>query len=83
MGKWTMYPILNRGFQVKVYVNEANDTAVVFPLFGKYYVLRSDVSALDFATDFIIDKPHNNVVSFESYLSQFEDTAIIYVDKVA
>ena len=83
MGKWTMYPIMTGGFPVKVYINEANDTAVVFPLFGRYFQLRSDKSVLDFATNFIVNNNHANVISFESYRTQDEDTAIINIDQVA
>jgi len=81
--KYTLYTIMADGFPVKVYVNQANTQAYVFPLFGKYFGLLSDENVLDFATNFIINKNHNNVISFAAYQSQDEDTAVIYMDKVA
>ena len=74
----TKQVIMVDGFPVKVYVNADNTHAVVFPLFGRYFQLRSDINVLDFATTFLIAK-NNNVISFASYQSQDEDTAIINI----
>ena len=69
------------GMPVKVYVNHGNNTAVVFPPFGRIYRLWHDVSVLDFATTFVVAK-FNNVVTFESYLSSGEDTAVTNLNRL-
>lgn len=75
----TKHIIMVEGFPVKVYVNAANTQAYVFPLFGKYYGLASDINVMDFVTTFLLAKNVNNVISFQSYLTQGEDTAIINI----
>ncbi len=82
MKNWTLITLMTDGMPVKVYINKTDDHAVIFPLFGKYFQLRSDKSVLDFATEFVVSK-HGNVVTFESYLSSGEDTAVIAWDKIA
>lgn len=70
------------GFPVKVYVSADNKVAHVFPLFGRYFTLRSDVNVLDFTTTFLLAR-NGNVVSFQSYQTRDEETAIINLDQVA
>jgi hypothetical protein len=66
------------GFPVKMYVSADNKTAHVFPLFGRYYTLRSDENVMDFATTFLLAR-NGNVVSFQSYQMRDEETAIIQI----
>ena len=82
MGKYTKHVIQVSGFPVKLYVREDNKQAYLFPLFGRYSGLYSDVNVLDFATDFLLGNG-NNVISFNNYLSGMEDTAVIQIDKIA
>ena len=67
-----------QGFPVKIYTSADNKTAHVFPLFGRYYTLRSDTNVMDFATTFLLAR-NGNVVSFAAYQSSGEDTAIIQI----
>ena len=71
------------GYPVKVYVDQEDRNCYIFPLFGRYYSLGSDQGALDFATDFLLNKSQNNVVSFQSYVNSLENTMPIYVDTPA
>jgi hypothetical protein len=75
--KWTKTVVDFESYQIKVYVNEDNTRAVIFPLFGRYFGLRSDVSALDMAVYFIFFTPTREV-SYLQYLSSQEDTSIIF-----
>ena len=75
---WIKHVVYKSDFPVKIYVDQDDKTAVIFFLFGRYSVLRSDKSALDFAVDFILGNP-NNVVSLNSYLNSLENTVIIEV----
>ena len=79
---WTKHVLEVRGFPVKVYVSEDGHQAVMFFLFGKYSRLYSDENVLDFATDFLCGNS-NNVMSFSSYQTSLEDTAVIELDEVA
>lgn len=81
MNKWTKHVIEVKGFPVKVYINTDNTQSYVFPLFGKYYGLSSDVNVLDFTTDFLIGTT-TNVVTFSNYLNSLEDTAVIDIETV-
>jgi hypothetical protein len=74
---WDKTIIDFNGFPVKVYTNEANTQAIVFPPFGKYFSVSSDRSALDFAVTFIFFTSSNEV-SYTQYLSSQEDTSIIF-----
>lgn len=75
------------GYSVKVYVNRSNDTAVVFPLFGRYYIIRSDVNALDLAVNMLFHETVNDIcykqLTYSSYLSSQEDTVAIDIEQVA
>jgi hypothetical protein len=71
------------GFPVKIYVNLHKTEAVLFYLFGRYTRLSSDVNALDFATDFLINRNNSGLIKYSNYLSGLEDTAVIQIDKVA
>lgn len=75
---FTKHVVKKDGVQIKIYVNADNSQAVIFTAFGRYFKLSSDVNVLDFATTFLLAKP-NNVVSFESYQSSLEGTALIKV----
>ena len=79
MNKYTKHIIMVKGFPVKVYVTDDNQTAYLFFCFGRFARLRSDVNALDFATDYLFGKPQNNVISFQAYKSSQEDTAVINI----
>ena len=81
MTQWTLYTIEYRTYPVKVYVNKSNTTAIVFPLFGRYFRINSDVNVLDLATDFILKTP--NSISYESYLISLEDTVNLNLEDVA
>lgn len=83
MSNWKKVILEKDGCQIKIYVNESDSRAVMFPLFGRYFTFSSDKSALDLATSIIFhigsDEPvHQNVISYQSYLNSQEDTQIIY-----
>mgnify|MGYP003388525590 CR=1 FL=1 len=71
-----------QGMPVKLYVSADNKTAHMFPLFGRYFTLRSDTNVLDFATTFLLAR-NGNVVSFAAYQSKDEDTQVINLAEVA
>lgn len=81
--KYVMFPIMVETNVVKVYVSEDFHQAYVFPPFGKYYGLHSDGNVLDFATNFILYRRPENVITFQAYLNSGEDTAVIHIDKIA
>lgn len=83
MSNWKKVILDKDGSPVKVYVNEDDSRAIMFPLFGKYFSFSSDVSALDLAVQIIYHKfsdnePIPSLLTYRSYLSSQEDTAIIY-----
>lgn len=80
---WKKVILEKDGFPVKVYVNEKDSRAIMFPLFGKYFSFNSDVSALDLAVQIIFhvqreDGNPQNIFSFSSYENSKEDTLVIY-----
>lgn len=82
---WLPFIIMVQDFPVKVYVDLYNERAIIFPLFGKYFSVRSDVNALDFATSLLLHKlgaQHNCDIKYDSYLGMTEDTQVIELDKV-
>lgn len=79
---WTKQIVMVGGFPVKIYANLHNSSCAIFPLFGRYYVVRSDINALDLATSIVVGRG-NELVTYEAYKSSLEDTAIIQLDKVA
>ncbi len=80
--KYVMFPIMVETNLVKVYVSADFHQAYVFPPFGKYYGLHSDGNVLDFATNFILYKGPENVITFQAYLNSGEDTDVIQLDQV-
>lgn len=80
MKHYTLHIILVETSQVKVYVNEGNSQAIVFPSFGRYYRVSSDTNALDLATSLLFHVTHN--ITYNSYINSLEDTAVIELDKV-
>jgi hypothetical protein len=87
MKHWTLHTILVETYPVKVYVNHNNTIAVVFPLYGRYYRLRSDVNALDLTCSMLfhktVDDISYNTISYSSYLNSLEDTVSIDLEHVA
>ncbi len=87
MKHWTLYTIYVENNPVKVYVNYNNTLAVVFPPYGRYYRLRSDVNALDLTCIMLFHKTSNdicyNTVNYNSYVNSLEDTVNIELDKIA
>lgn len=65
-------------YPVTIYVNSKDTRAVVFPIFGRFYGLWSDESALTFAVSFVINPPSKEVMTHAKYLSCQEDTAVIF-----
>lgn len=85
MEKWKKVILHKDEMPVTVYVNKDNSHCVVFPLFGKYYGVHSDKSALDLCVQIMFhvqrDYPHpGNVITFGQYLSCQEDTASIALE---
>lgn len=81
--KWNKMVLHKDEMPVKVYVNQDDSYCVVFPLFGKYYGVHSDASALDLCIQIMFHvssdfSSSTNVLTFGQYLSSQEDTAIIY-----
>lgn len=70
------------GFPVKLYVSQDSKVAHMFPLFGRYFTLRSDANVLDLATTLLLAR-NGNVVSFAAYQSNSEDTAVVQLSDVA
>ena len=83
MNKWTKHTLMTKGFPVKVYINSGNTQAIIFPLFGKYYKLGSDVNVLDFAVDFITNAHADRTLTHANYLNSLEDTAVINLETLA
>lgn len=81
MKHWTLNIILVETYPVKVYVNPTNSMAVIFPLFGRYFKVNSDVNALDLATSMLFHT--SNEVTHTAYLSSLEDTVSIELDKAS
>lgn len=79
--EFTLYIIVVEGYKVKVYVNSSNTLAVIFPLYGRYYSIRSDVNALDLATSLLFHTSNN--VTYNSYVNSLEDTVSIDLEQVA
>lgn len=82
MENWKKVIIEKDGCPVKVYVNETDTRCVVFPLFGRYHSVSSDKSALDLFIEVLFHKFSDfdvpaGVVTYTSYVSSQEDTAII------
>jgi len=75
---WTRITIDSEGHPVTVYINGDDTRAIGFPMFGKYFSLSSDKSALDMATSFIFNHSPNKELSFTQYINSQEDTGIIY-----
>lgn len=75
--KWTLTVVDFETYRVKVYVNDANSHAVIFPPFGRYFGIRSDKSALDMAVSFIFFTSSKDI-TYSQYLSSQEDTSVIY-----
>lgn len=81
--KWTKVILHKEEFPIKVYVSEDGHQAVVFPLFGKYFGVYSDKSALDLTIQVIFhvcsDIPiPAGVHTYKQYVDSQEDTAVIY-----
>lgn len=87
MKNWTLHIIKIESVPVKVYVNSSNTMAIVFPLFGRYYRVNSDVNALDLLTSVLFHTTINdiayNTITYSAYLNSLEDTAVIDITKVA
>ena len=81
MKHWTLNIILVETYPVKVYVNPTNTAAVIFPLFGRYFRVNSDVNALDLATSMLFHT--SNEVTHKAYLTSLEDTVSIDLENVA
>ena len=64
-------------YPVSVYVNETDTRAVVFPLFGRFYGVWSDTSAIDLVTTLLFLNP-SRTITYTQYVNSQEDTAIIY-----
>lgn len=75
---WTKVVIHVHEYPVTIYVNSKDTRAVIFPAFGRFYVLWSDSSVTTMAVSFVINPPSKEVMTHERYLSSQEDTAIIY-----
>lgn len=80
MNGWTRHIITKQGFPIKVYIKE--NSAVIFYCFGRYSKCQSDDNVIDFVTDFLFGNGQN-FVSFNSYVSAIEDTAVINIENVA
>lgn len=83
MEKWKKITLHKDGWPVKVYVNQDDTYCVVFPLFGKYHGVYSDVSAIDFCIEIMFHRGSDSVVpagvcGYSQYLSSQEDTAVIF-----
>ena len=82
--KWTKVFLHKDGFPIKAYVNKDNTKAYVFPLFGRYYGIDSDKSAIGlcFTAIFHVSSQNNlnstrEMLTFDQYLSSQENTAVI------
>ncbi len=80
---WKKVILYKDDVPVKVYVNQDDSQCYVFPLFGRYYGVHSDRSALDLCVQIMFhvasEYPRESgVTTFGQYLSSQEDTAIIY-----
>lgn len=83
MEKWKKVILYKNEMPVKVYVNEDDTRAIVFPLFGRYHGVNSDKSALDLCIEimFWIPTDHGQpggVQNYSQYLNCQEDTLVIY-----
>lgn len=81
MKHYTLTIIEVQGYKVKVYINSSNTLAVIFPLFGRYFRVNSDVNALDLATSLLFHTSNN--VTYTSYINSLEDTVSIDLEHVA
>ncbi len=76
MGRFIMYPItIQGGLTVKAYIDFTNQTAVIFPNFGRYYKLSADKNILDFVIAFLPVHAENTEDTVEIDLSQFDKAA--------
>ena len=80
---WTKVVLQKGDVPVKVYVNREDTRCFVFPLFGKYYGVHSDKSAIDLCIQimFHIATEYPNpggIRTLDQYISSQEDTAITY-----
>lgn len=79
--EYTLHTIIVETYPIKVYVNKSNTLAVIFPLFGRYFRVNSDVNALDLATSLLFHTSNN--VTYTSYINSLEDTVSIDLEHVA
>lgn len=81
MCRWKKISVMKEMMEVKIYVNENDSRAVIFPLFGKYFCFSSDESALDLAVSMIHYKSSSDFnFTYGNYLNSQEDTAIIELE---
>lgn len=79
---WNKVILHKDGCPIKVYVTEDGHRAIVFPLFGRYFGVLSDKSALDLTIQVIFhvcsDIPiPAGVHTYQQYVDSQEDTAVI------
>lgn len=79
--EYTLHIVIVETYPIKVYVNKSNTLAVIFPLFGRYSRVNSDVNALDLATSLLFHTSNN--VTYTSYINSLEDTVSIDLEQVA
>lgn len=79
--EYTLHTIIVETYPVKVYVNSSNTMAIIFPLFGRYFRVNSDVNALDLATSLLFHT--SNELTYNAYLNSLEDTVSIDLEHVA
>lgn len=79
--EYTLHTIIVETYPVKVYVNSSNTMAIIFPLFGRYFRVNSDVNALDLATSLLFHTSNN--VTYSAYTNSLEDTVSIDLEQVA
>lgn len=78
MNKWKKTILHKEEIPVRVYVNENDTSAVVFPLFGRYYRVSSDESALDLVLSCVYELKAVNTISYLQYTNSQEDTQVIF-----
>lgn len=77
--KWKKVVLFKDKVPIKVYVNHFDTKAIIFPLFGKYFSISSDMSALDLTVQIIFHKFEDSTIAqYGQYIRSTEDTALIF-----
>jgi hypothetical protein len=83
MENWKKVILHKDDMPVRVYVNADDTRAIVFPLFGRYFVVNSDKSALDLFVEILFHIPSDDAIpsgirNYSQYVNSQEDTQVIF-----